>query len=58
MKSKNTLIVLSLLFLALAVALSITIWPNVSLAAKIAFFAFGYGAGVTTGVQIYRGRLQ
>ena len=52
MKSKNVLVVLALVFLILAITVSLTIWSDVSMAAKIAFFAFGYGAGVTTGARM------
>ncbi len=54
MKSKNFLIALSILFLLLAVSTSIFMWSDVSSAAKIAFFAFGFGAGVTTGAWLAR----
>ena len=49
MKSPNTLIGLSIMFLLIAVALSLTIWNDVSLVAKIGFFVFGFGSGVTAG---------
>ena len=48
-KSRNTLVGLSLMFLILAVAFSLTIWPGVSLAAKIGFFVLGVGSGVALG---------
>ncbi|HKJ37815.1 MAG TPA: hypothetical protein VJ972_03505 [Anaerolineales bacterium] len=54
MKSNNTLVGMSLMFLVLAVATSVVIWSDVSTAAKIAMFAFGYGAGVTGGTLIAR----
>ena len=54
MKSNNALVGMSLMFLVLAVATSVVIWSEVSTAAKIAMFAFGYGAGVTGGNLIAR----
>jgi len=54
MKSNNMLIALSVMFLFLAVTASVVMWSDVSSAAKIAFFAFGYGSGITTGVRIVR----
>jgi hypothetical protein len=47
MKSNNILIGLSILFFLLAAALSLVLWADVSLAAKIAFFVLGFGSGVT-----------
>ena len=49
MKSNNTLIGLSILFLVLAAAISLVFWADVSLAAKIALFVLGFGSGVTAG---------
>ena len=49
MKSNRAFLVLSIVFLMLAAALSVTIWSHVSLAAKIAFFAFGFASGIATG---------
>jgi hypothetical protein len=37
---------LPILFFVLAVALSLTIWRDVSWAAKIAFYAFGLATGL------------
>ena len=54
MKSKNALVAIALLCLLLAVAMSVVIWSDVSSAAKIAFFAFGYGSGVSTGAWMAR----
>ena len=48
-KSANTSIGLSVIFFVIAVALSLTIWNNVSLAAKIGFFAFGFASGILAG---------
>jgi hypothetical protein len=54
MKSNNALVGMSLMFLVFAVATSVVIWSDVSTAAKIAMFTFGYGAGVTGGTLIVR----
>ena len=54
MKSNNRLIIMAVLFLLFAVVSSIVIWADISTAAKIGFFAFGYGAGITTGILIAR----
>ena len=57
MKSNNTLIIMAILFLLFATVSSVVIWADISTAAKIGFFAFGYGAGVPTGFIISRRRL-
>jgi len=49
MKSNYVLIGLSILFFALAAALSLLLWADVSLAAKIGLFVLGFGSGVTAG---------
>jgi hypothetical protein len=54
MKSKNMLVALSLMFLLLATILSVVIWSDVPSAVKIAFFAFGYGSGITTGTWLIK----
>jgi hypothetical protein len=54
MKSNNSLIVMAVLFLLFAAVSSVVIWSDVSSAFKIGFFAFGYGAGIPTGVLIFR----
>jgi hypothetical protein len=48
-KSPNTLIGLSIMFFIIAAAFSVVIWNDVSLAAKVGFFALGFGSGVTGG---------
>jgi hypothetical protein len=50
MKSENTLIIISIMFFIFAAATSLIIWSDVSIAAKIAFYAFGVGTGVTFGL--------
>lgn len=52
MKSNNSLIIMAVLFLLFATVSSVVIWADISTAAKIGFFAFGYGAGIPTGVLI------
>jgi len=54
MKSNNSLIIMAVLFLLFATVSSVVIWSDVSFAVKIGFFAFGYGAGVPTGVLVSR----
>ncbi len=54
MKSNNSLLVSSLLFLVFAFAFSIVIWPDASLSAKIAFFAVGFGSGISAGLWLAR----
>jgi hypothetical protein len=49
MKLSNYLIGLSILFFVFAAAFSVVFWGDVSLAAKIGLFAFGFGSGVTAG---------
>ena len=56
MKSKRSLIGIAILFLALAVTSSITLWAGVSTPARIAMFAFGFGSGVATGGYLARNR--
>ena len=56
MKSNNTLIGLSILFLVLAAAFSLVFWADVSLVARIAFFVLGFGSGVTAGQWYARRR--
>ncbi|MBC8450666.1 hypothetical protein H8D73_00455 [bacterium] len=51
-RHKKGLVPIALLFLVLAAALSVTIWPDVSPAAKIAFFCFGFASGAAAGGQI------
>lgn len=45
---------LAVLFLLIAVLTSVVFWADVPSAVKIAFFAFGYGAGVATGARLTR----
>ncbi len=49
MKIQNKAIGLSLLFVFFAVIASIAIYSAIPLAAKLAFFAFGFGAGIAYG---------
>jgi hypothetical protein len=48
-RRKKNLVPMALMFLVFAAVFSVTIWPEVSSAAKIAFFCTGFGCGVTTG---------
>ena len=56
MKSNNSLIIMAVMFLLFATVSSVVIWADISTAAKIGFFAFGYGAGIPTGVLVSRRR--
>ena len=56
MKSNNSLSITSILFLLFAMVASLVIWSDVPSAAKIGFFAFGYGAGIPAGILISRRR--
>jgi hypothetical protein len=49
LKSNNYLIGLSILFFVFAAAFSVVFWGDVSFAAKVGFFALGFGSGVTAG---------
>jgi hypothetical protein len=49
MKSKNGLSAVLIMFVVVAIAFAIVIWSEVSLAAKIAFFACGFGSGICAG---------
>lgn len=42
-------LITSVLFVVFALAFSLTIWPDVSAAAKLAFFATGAGFGIGVG---------
>ncbi len=52
MKSNNALLGVSILFLVFAIAFSVVLWKDVSLAAKLAFFACGFGSGISAGQWI------
>jgi hypothetical protein len=54
MKSNNAVIMIALLFLVCATAVSVTIWGGVSSTVKIGLFAFGFGAGIAVGTLIAR----
>ncbi len=55
MKSKNVLIALSIMFFVLAIGFGIVIWGDVSWAAKIAYFACGFGSGICLGRLLIKG---
>jgi hypothetical protein len=40
------------MFLVFAIVFSVVMWKDASLAAKIAFFALGFGSGIATGQWI------
>jgi len=52
MKSKNSMIGISILFFVFAAAFSVMFWGDVSWGAKIGFFVLGFGSGVTAGQWI------
>jgi hypothetical protein len=52
MKPKNAFLGLSILWLVIALALSVVIWKDVSLPAKISFFALGFASGISLGVWL------
>jgi hypothetical protein len=54
MKPSRGLIGVAFMFLALAAGLSIVIWQDTSLAAKVGLFALGFGCGMATGVWFAR----
>jgi hypothetical protein len=54
MKSNNILTGIALLFLILAVASSVVVWSEITSAAKIGMFAFGFGSGIAAGTLIAR----
>ena len=49
MKRSNNLLGLSIMFFVFAVVFSIILWPDISLAAKIGLFVFGFGSGAAAG---------
>ncbi|MBN2104236.1 hypothetical protein JW835_09380 [bacterium] len=54
MVKQKSFIAIAVLFFIFAAAFSVVLWPDVSAAAKIAFFATGVGCGV--GIGQYFGR--
>lgn len=54
MKSNNVLIGIALVFLALAVTVSATVWGDISSAVKIGMYAFGFSTGIAAGVIFSR----
>ena len=52
MRHRKSFVPTALLFFVLAAALSVTIWADVSPAAKLAFFCFGFASGVAAGGHI------
>ncbi|MBK9940879.1 MAG: hypothetical protein IPP13_04560 [Kouleothrix sp.] len=54
MTPNNGLIVMSIMFFVFAVVFGLVLWADVALAAKIGFFALGFGSGVTAGQWLAR----
>ena len=54
MTSANSFLGLSIMFFILAVMFSIVLWPEASLAAKLAFFAVGFASGIMAGQYLAR----
>jgi hypothetical protein len=48
-KSNRNLFVIAIMFFIFAAVFSVVFWPEVSLAVKIAMFAFGFGSGIALG---------
>jgi hypothetical protein len=51
-KSINASLGISILWFVIACSLSVVIWGNVSLPAKIAFFAAGFASGISLGAWV------
>ena len=49
MKSNDRFLGVSIMFFVIAVALSLTVWGEVSWAAKIGVFCFGLASGISAG---------
>ena len=45
----------AIMFLVFAVMFSVVFWPEVSVAAKLAFFAAGIGCGASIARSVHRG---
>lgn len=58
MKSNTSLIVISILSLALAVLTSAVVWGEISFPVKIGMYAFGFATGVAAGALIVKRRNQ
>ena len=52
MKSNNRFLGLALMFIVFAIVFGIVIWKDTSLAATLAFFATGFGCGISTGIWL------
>jgi len=57
MKSPRALVPIALLFLILAVGLSVSVYADISSPVKIALFALGFGCGVALGGFLVTKRL-
>lgn len=58
MKSNNTLVVISLFSLALAVLASALLWGEITFPAKVGMYAFGFATGVAAGALIVKRKNQ
>jgi hypothetical protein len=54
MKTNNRLLGVAAMFIVFAIVFGIVIWEDTSLAATLAFFASGFGCGISTGVWLGR----
>jgi hypothetical protein len=45
----------AIMFIVFAVMFSVVFWPEVSMAAKLAFFASGIGCGINIARSVHRG---
>jgi hypothetical protein len=52
--NNNRMIGVSIMFLVFAAAFSVIFWEDVSLLAKIAYFAMGFGSGAAAGIWFTR----
>jgi tellurite resistance protein TehA-like permease len=48
-KEDQRFLISAIMFFVIAVVLSVVTWGDVSLAAKIGFFAFGFASGISAG---------
>jgi len=54
MRHRSAPVSVAILFLVIAAMFSVVLWPDVSVAAKLAFFAAGIGCGVGIGRSVRR----
>ncbi|MBN2257865.1 MAG: hypothetical protein JW704_08570 [Anaerolineaceae bacterium] len=58
MKTDFTSLVLAIVFLVLAIVLSLGIWSEISLAPKIGLFCLGFASGISMGRYNLKGSKQ